>query len=70
MSAGGNARLDGATIAFIAAGFLAFGAGAYLAATGVRGLGIAAMAAGLVFQVLSLARMKKARNEGSGNARG
>lgn len=45
----------------IVAGFVTFGAGAWVAASGERSVGIALMAAGLAFQVLSLARMRRAR---------
>ena len=54
-------RVDGGTLAFIMAGFIAFGAGAYLAATGERPIGIMSMGFGLLFQVLSLRLLRQAR---------
>ena len=62
--------MNGGTLALIMAGFIAFGVGAYLAATGERPVGIACMGFGLIFQVMALVRLKKARKEGSGDARG
>ncbi len=59
--------MNGATIAFIMAGFIAFGVGAYLAATGERGLGVPFMGVGLIFQVLALRQIKNAK-KGPGDA--
>ncbi|BDI61229.1 hypothetical protein [Qipengyuania nanhaisediminis] len=49
------------TIAMLIAGLFCFGVGAYLAATGNRTTGIALMAMGLIFQVLTLRQLKSAR---------
>ena len=59
--------MNGGTLAMIMAGFVAFGVGAYLAATGERGLGITLMGMGLVFQVLALRQLKNAK-KGSSDA--
>jgi hypothetical protein len=59
----GNASLDGGTVAFILAGLIAFGVGAYLAATGEQGTGVVLMAVGLAFQVMSLARLRQSRTK-------
>ena len=53
--------MNGATIAFMIAGLVGFGAGAYLAATGERPTGIALMAMGLLFQVLTLRQLRLAK---------
>lgn len=58
-----NANVNGGTLALIMAGFIAFGAGAYLAANNERGLGIAFMGAGLIFQVLSLRQLRISKKE-------
>ncbi|MEP0391396.1 MAG: hypothetical protein ABJ205_14895 [Erythrobacter sp.] len=50
------------TLLLMIAGLICFGAGAYIAPLGQRELGIGLMAAGLVFQVLTLRQMKLARN--------
>lgn len=65
--------MNGATIAWMMAGLIVFGVGAYLAATGERAIGIAFMGMGLVFQVLTLRQLKMARlarteQEGSNDA--
>ena len=59
--------MNGGTLAMTMAGFVAFGVGAYLAATGERGLGIPFMGAGLVFQVLALRQLKNPK-KGSSDA--
>ena len=53
--------MNGGTIALMIAGLIGFGAGAYLAATGERPLGIAFMGMGLIFQALTLRQLKMAR---------
>ncbi|MEM7688237.1 MAG: hypothetical protein AAF291_04380 [Pseudomonadota bacterium] len=53
--------MNGATLALMMAGLIAFGVGAYVAATGQRTLGIAFMGMGLVFQALTLRQLKMAR---------
>ena len=55
-------RIDGGTIALMIAGLVGFGAGAYLAATYSRTTGIALMSMGLIFQVLTLRRLKLVKN--------
>ena len=53
--------MNGGTLAFMIAGLVGFGAGAYLAATGERPVGIALMAMGLIFQVLTLRQLRAAK---------
>ncbi|MEM7779016.1 MAG: hypothetical protein AAF697_01345 [Pseudomonadota bacterium] len=53
--------MNGGILALMMAGFIAFGAGAYLSATGESALGIALMAMGLIFQVLTLRQLRAAR---------
>ncbi len=60
--------MNGGIIALMIAGLVGFGAGAYLSATGERGVGIALMAMGLIFQVLTLRQLKLAKKDG-GDAR-
>ena len=60
--------MNGGTLALIMGGLIAFGAGAYLAATGERTTGIASMGLGLTLQVLALVRLKQAKKEGSSDA--
>ena len=60
--------MNGATLLLILAGFVAFGAGAWLSATGDRTVGIVLMAAGLAFQVLSLARLKRSKKKDANDA--
>ena len=56
--------MNGGLIALIIAGLGSFLIGVYLASTGERTMGIALMAMGLAFQVLSLVRLKAIRNAG------
>ncbi|MFU7528566.1 hypothetical protein [Qipengyuania sp. ASV99] len=60
--------MNGGVLALLLAGLIGFGAGAYLAATGERGIGIALMAMGLIFQVLTLRQLKLAKMKGSPDA--
>ncbi|MEM6586676.1 MAG: hypothetical protein AAF692_13070 [Pseudomonadota bacterium] len=53
--------MNGATIALMMAGLIAFAAGAYIAATGQRPLGITFMGMGLMFQALTLRQLRMAR---------
>ncbi|MHA7818433.1 MAG: hypothetical protein ACX930_02175 [Erythrobacter sp.] len=53
--------MNGGVLALMIAGFVGFGAGAWLAATGEREIGIGLMAMGLAFQVLTLRQLKLAR---------
>ena len=60
--------MNGGILALTMAGLIAFGIGAYLAATGERTTGIALMAMGLIFQVLTLRQLKMAKSKGSDDA--
>ncbi len=60
--------MNGGVLALMIAGFLSFGAGAYLASSGDRTLGIILMANGLIFQVLTLRQMKLAKQKDAGDA--
>ena len=68
--------MNGGTLALMIAGFVGFGAGAWLAATGERPLGIVLMGTGLMFQVLTLMQLKRgrqiklAKKRDAGDARG
>jgi len=62
--------MSGGVLALMVAGLLSFGAGAYLAATGARGVGIGLMATGLMFQVLTLVQMRRARHMRTLNSKG
>ena len=53
--------MNAGVLALMFAGLLGFLAGAYLAATGERTLGIALMGMGLVFQVLTLRQLRQIR---------
>ncbi|MDJ0642055.1 MAG: hypothetical protein QNJ15_04495 [Erythrobacter sp.] len=59
--------MNGGILALMIAGLVGFLAGAYLAATGERPVGIALMGLGLIFQVLTL-RQLKAIKKGSDDA--
>ena len=60
------------TLALAILGLTGFALGAVLSATGRLEMGVILMGLGLVFQVISLARLKRAKatanNEGSSNA--
>ncbi len=60
------------TLLFAILGLTGFAAGAVLSATGALEMGVILMGLGLVFQVISLVRLKRAkkaaREEGSSNA--
>lgn len=62
------------TLLFAILGLTGFAAGAVLSATGQLEMGVILMGLGLVFQVISLVRIKRAkkmaREEGSSDARG
>ncbi|MBI1401762.1 MAG: hypothetical protein GC147_00930 [Porphyrobacter sp.] len=51
-------------------GLTGFAAGAFFSATGKLEMGVVLMGMGLVFQVISLARLKRAKQKESSNARG
>ncbi|MEO1647366.1 MAG: hypothetical protein AAFR32_00945 [Pseudomonadota bacterium] len=53
--------MNGGFLALMIAGLLGFAVGAYLAATGERPIGIALIAIGLTFQVLTLRQLRKAK---------
>lgn len=53
--------MNGAVLTLIIAGLVGFGAGAYLAATGSREVGIILMGGGLLFQVLTLRQLRAAK---------
>ena len=57
--------MNGGTLALMVAGLVGFGAGAYLAATGSREVGIVLMVAGLIFQVLTLRQLRAMKKDGS-----
>ena len=57
--------MNGGVLTLMIAGLVGFGAGAYLAATGERPVGIALMAMGLIFQVLSLRQLRAATKDDS-----
>lgn len=53
--------MNGVTLALMIAGLVGFGAGAWLAGTGLRETGILLMGMGLAFQVLTLVQLKAAK---------
>ena len=57
--------MNGGTLALMIAGLVAFGAGAYLAAVGDRAVGISMMSMGLIFQAITLGRLRAARRNES-----
>ena len=57
--------MNGGVLALMIAGFVSFGAGAYLAATGERTIGIVLMANGLIFQALTLRQLRAAKKDDS-----
>ncbi|RGP40662.1 hypothetical protein BPTFM16_00949 [Altererythrobacter insulae] len=57
--------MSGAILALMIAGFVSFGVGAYLAATGERTIGIVLMANGLIFQALTLRQLRAAKKDHS-----
>ncbi|MEM9574379.1 MAG: hypothetical protein AAF870_04010 [Pseudomonadota bacterium] len=56
------------TLPLMLAGMISFGVGAYLAATGERTIGIALMAAGLLFEVMTIRQLKVARQRDESGA--
>ncbi|WP_157090850.1 hypothetical protein [Erythrobacter dokdonensis] len=52
------------TLAFAGAGLPGFALGAYFSATGKAEMGVILMGLGLVFQVISLVRLKRAKQQG------
>ena len=57
--------MNGGVFALMIAGLVGFGAGAYLAATGQREVGIVLMGGGLIFQVLTLRQLRAAKKDDS-----
>jgi len=51
-------------------GLTGFAGGAVLSAVGQKEMGVVLMGLGLVFQVISLVRIRRAKNKGGSNARG
>lgn len=51
-------------------GLTGFAGGAVLSASGQKEMGVVLMGMGLVFQVISLVRLKRAKSKGGSNARG
>ena len=64
--------MNGLTLLFAILGLTGFAGGAVLSVIGPKEMGVILMGLGLVFQVISLARLKRAKatanNEGSSNA--
>ena len=58
------------TLALAVLGLTGFALGAVLTATGQLNLGVILMGLGLVFQVISLARIKRAKQRDGSNAGG
>jgi Zn-dependent membrane protease YugP len=52
------------TLAFVALGLTGFAIGAVLSATGQMNMGVILMGLGLMFQVISLVRLKRAKQQG------
>ncbi|MEQ5786570.1 hypothetical protein J3454_01540 [Erythrobacter sp. NFXS35] len=66
--------MTGGTLSLALGGLILFAVGAYLSATGALSQGIVFMAAALALQILSLVRLRQARNKivnkDDGDARG
>jgi Zn-dependent membrane protease YugP len=58
------------TLAFAILGLTGFAMGAVLSATGPYDMGVILMGLGLMFQVISLVRIKRAKTKGGSDARG
>ena len=58
------------TLLFAILGLTGFALGAVLTATGPYEMGVIVMGLGLVFQVISLVRLKRAKTRDGSNARG
>ncbi|MEE4153920.1 MAG: hypothetical protein V2I27_07145 [Erythrobacter sp.] len=56
--------MNGMTLALAGSGLIGFALGAYFSATGELETGVVLMGLGLVFQVISLARLRRARLQG------
>jgi Zn-dependent membrane protease YugP len=62
--------MNSVTLAFAILGLTGFALGAVLSATGPYDMGVILMGLGLMFQVISLVRIKRAKTKGGSNARG
>jgi Zn-dependent membrane protease YugP len=62
--------MNALTLLFAILGLSGFALGAVLTATGPFEMGVILMGLGLVFQVISLVRLKRAKQKESSNARG
>jgi hypothetical protein len=58
------------TLALAGAGLTGFALGAYFSATGKGEMGVILMGLGLMFQVISLVRLKRAKTRDGSDARG
>jgi Zn-dependent membrane protease YugP len=56
--------MNSLTLAFAGAGLTGFALGAFFAATGKGEMGVILMGLGLMFQVISLVRLKRAKKQG------
>jgi len=56
--------MNSLTLAFIVLGLTGFALGAVLSATGQMEMGVILMGMGLAFQVISLVRLKRAKQQG------
>jgi hypothetical protein len=62
--------MNGLTLTLAILGLTGFALGAVLTATGPLEMGVIIMGLGLVFQTISLVRIKRAKARDGGNARG
>ena len=60
--------MNGGVLALAFAGLIGFCAGAYIAASGDRALGVALMGMGLVFQALTLRQLRMAKAKDTSDA--
>ncbi|MFL0670988.1 MAG: hypothetical protein ACJLS3_06055 [Erythrobacter sp.] len=56
--------MNSLTLALAGAGLTGFALGAFFTATGKAEMGVILMGLGLVFQVISLVRLKRAKSQG------
>jgi Zn-dependent membrane protease YugP len=57
--------MNALTLALAGAGLTGFALGAFFTATGKAEMGVILMGMGLVFQVISLVRLKRAKKQGT-----
>lgn len=57
--------MNSLTLALAGAGLTGFALGAFFTATGKAEMGVILMGMGLVFQVMSLVRLKRAKKQGT-----